>query len=437
MTLQILLLCNNPSEVLKANTISDHISSFEMYSEHKIWTYSQLGDLPAELDLNRFDVVIVHYTISLLFDYYLPLRSKQLLRNFTGLKVLFVQDEYRQINKMIAEIKQINFDVLFTCFPDSEIEKIYPSSQLPNLVKHNNLTGYIPERLLKDESLLKSTSERPLDVGYRGRKIPFWLGELAHEKYSIVDKWHAFTQSENFKTDISYEENERIYGQKWIDFISSCKATLGVESGASVMDFTGKLEVLINYHQQMYPDDSFQEIQKMYLGEHEGKYRLNQISPRCFEAIALRTVLILYEGEYSGILIPGRHYIPLKKDFSNIKEVIARLRDNNYLQQMANIAYEEIALNPEYSYRSFIQKIDKVIETEFKCRSKNKVAKQLEYNEEDFRCAIQSTLWDQSIYVGRKITTEMNHLSKLLKFVVTHKIKIFNPLLRRIKNRFV
>jgi hypothetical protein len=148
-------------------------------------------------------------------------------------------------------------------------------------------------------------------------------------------------------------------------------------------------------------------------------------------------VLILYEGEYSGILIPGRHYIPLKKDFSNIKEVIARLRDNDYLQQMANIAYEEIALNPEYSYRSFIQKIDKVIETEFKCRSKNKVAKQLEYNEEDFRCAIQSTLWDQSIYVGRKITTEMNHLSKLLKFVVTHKIKIFNPLLRRIKNRFV
>ena len=49
------------------------------------------------------------------------------------------------------------------------------------------------------------------------------------------------------------------------------------------------------------------------------------ISPRHFEAAAFRICQVLFEGRYSGVLEPMVHYIPLKKDFSNIDEVIRRI----------------------------------------------------------------------------------------------------------------
>src|SRR3989338_4677851 len=97
---------------------------------------------------------------------------------------------------------------------------------------------------------------------------------------------------------------------------------------------------------------------------------MNQISPRCFEAIALKTAMILYEGEYSGILKPWRHFIPLRKDFSNIKDVVLHLKDTGRLQEMADRTYQEIALNPLYSCERFFSVFDSVVEEEREKRKK-------------------------------------------------------------------
>ncbi|GGI80107.1 hypothetical protein [Legionella impletisoli] len=373
MKLDILFVCNKPLLGNDANTIVDHIEAFENYSSHNIWLCSNLGQLSKKLQLEKFDAIIIHYSICLLSEVYLDRPSKERIKRFKGLKIAFIQDEYRQINKMIEELAYIDLDILFTCFPGSEIERIYPSHNLPKVAKFNNLTGYIPERLAK-VSNQTPISNRPIHVGYRGRKTPFWLGELAYEKWNIVDKWQQYTaDTMDLKVDISYHESDRIYGSKWVEFLSSCKTTLGVESGASVMDFTGDLEKNINMHQLTHPNDSFYSIQNKFLLEHEGKYKLNQISPRCFEAIALKTVLVLYEGEYSGILEPNRHFIPLKKDFSNIAKVMKLLKDDLYLQRMADRAFNEIALNPDYSYHMFVKRVDEIIMNGFLSHQKQKV----------------------------------------------------------------
>ncbi|WP_133129604.1 hypothetical protein [Legionella yabuuchiae] len=435
MKLNVLLLCDKPKKSRNANTILDHISAFEQHSEHNICIYSIFGDFPVNLVLSKFDVVIVHYTLSLLYDHFISSIAKQKLREFKGLKILFVQDEYRQINKMISEINFINFDVLFTCFPPSEIERIYPLSKLPNLTKHNNLTGYIPEKLIQISSH-KKICERTIDVGYRGRKIPFWLGELAYEKCFIVDQWKKFTANANLITDISYHEQDRIYGEKWIEFVSSCKTTLGVESGASVMDFTGRLEKIVDFHQKTFPEDSFYEVQKSYLIEHEGKYKLNQISPRCFEAIALKTVLILYEGEYSGILIPGQHYISLKKDFSNIDEVLSCIKDDDFLQQMAERAYNEIVLSQQYSYQSFIKNVDQVISYEFILRNKIKVPTSyeellLDINSVEPEVFIPSEIASPRLIKLKKRVKTIPILNLFMRSI----IKIINPIIHKVQKR--
>lgn len=369
MRLNILLLCNKPDVGNDANTIVDHIEAIERYSNHHIWLYSNLGSLPSLLNLDKFDVIIIHYSLCLLNNIYISKKSKKRLREYNGLKVVFVQDEYRQINKMNDELQYLNIDVLFTCFSDAEKNKIYSAEKLTNVSKYTNLTGYIPERLIGLNNQIP-IKERPISVGYRGRKLPYWYGELAYEKWNIVDKWFDIVSNDELTVDLSYNETDRIYGENWNKFLSSCKTTLGVESGASVMDFTGNLEKVIDSFQLLNPNESFEFIQKKYLLPYEGKYKLNQISPRCFEAIALKTVLVLYEGEYSGILIPNRHYIMLKKDFSNIQEVIRFILDDEYLQNMADTAFQEIALNPEYTYRSFIKYVDEVICSEFLLRNK-------------------------------------------------------------------
>ena len=72
--------------------------------------------------------------------------------------------------------------------------------------------------------------------------------------------------------------------------------------------------------------------------------------------------MILYEGNYSGILEPWRHYVPLKKDHSNMAEVVAVLRDPSRLAEIVQCAYDEIALNPRYSFAAAVAAADAAIE---------------------------------------------------------------------------
>ena len=80
----------------------------------------------------------------------------------------------------------------------------------------------------------------------------------------------------------------------------------------------------------------------------------------------MKSVQILFEGDYSGILKPDLHYIPLKKDFSNISDVISKVKNNDLLQAIADRAYEDIITSNKYSYETFIkQKVDQILAEEF------------------------------------------------------------------------
>ena len=138
------------------------------------------------------------------------------------------------------------------------------------------------------------------------------------------------------------KEKDRIYGNRWIDFISNCKTTLGTtESGASIIDFSGKIEYDVNCWQAFHPFSDFNDVPASLLVA-DGEIDLQVISPRCFEAAALGTVMILYRGEYSGILKPDRHYLALEKDFSNIDEIIRKIKDDQLLTETAQNTYSDL-----------------------------------------------------------------------------------------------
>ena len=89
---------------------------------------------------------------------------------------------------------------------------------------------------------------------------------------------------------------------------------------------------------------------------------LEVISPKMFEAIMLGTVLVMYEGNYSNIFLSNIHYISLKRDHSNIEEVILKIKDDEYLQNMANRTYKDIVESGKYSYKTFINSVGNILD---------------------------------------------------------------------------
>ena len=235
--LSILLLCDFQPRI--ATTVRDHIEALECLSRHRWYRLSMLGDIPASVDLNRFDAIVVHYTLSASIERYLSIRSRARLGSCRALKAIFIQDEYRHVNASIAAMREIGVTLLFTCVPASEIPKVYSEDALPGVHKVNVLTGYVPERLLN--RTVPAPSTRGFLVGYRSRRLPFWLGKLGEEKYTIGIRFLADAERfPNLACDISLCEEDRLYGERWIEFLLRCRAVLGVESGASVFDFTGE-----------------------------------------------------------------------------------------------------------------------------------------------------------------------------------------------------
>lgn len=315
--------------------------------------------IPFFIDLAQFDALVIHYTLAIFLNHYLSPQARKKIRDFKGLKACFIQDEYRCVNKTIGALEDLGIDILFTSVPESEFKKVY-TSRLKKITCVNVLTGYVPEDLPFLE--VPPYAARRIDVSYRGRSLPYYLGALAQEKAIIGQKFLKDVQRYDLITDIDYTEERRLYGKKWIDFLSQSKACLGVESGASVFDFTGEIQKNVEDYLEKNPAAFFEDVQQLFFAEAEGKIKLNQISPRCFEAAALRTLMILYEGEYSGILLPWKHYVPLKKDHSNMKEVVDIVKDPGKATEIIAFAYKEIALNPLYSYQELTDIFDDTLE---------------------------------------------------------------------------
>ena len=140
---------------------------------------------------------------------------------------------------------------------------------------------------------------------------------------------------------------------------------------AGFVDYTGEVYQAIDEFERANPTATFEEINDRFLEGRDGQIVIHVISPRCFEAAALRTLMILYPGEYSGVLEPGRHYVELRHDHSNMDEVMAVVLDPDRAAKIIERAYTEVAVSGRWSFKTFIQDhFDKVIDETVRPRVK-------------------------------------------------------------------
>lgn len=343
-----------------AKVVIDHISAFANHSVHEIVIKNPIHDrVPISHWFSQFDAILIHYSIYILSDYFLPDKWVRAIADFEGFKAQIIQDEHRQVNAMMARIANIGISAVFSSLESKTALRVYRGELLRNVHIFSCLPGYVAENFY-DFSPPK-IADRPLDIVYRGRTLPPFLGRHAQEKRQIGEQVQAAALQHGLSVDISSDEDRRIYGSAWPKFLMSGRATLGVEGGASIFDFDGRITDAVIQYQKEYPGAGFETIWERVLKSSEGNVVHKTITPKILEAIATKTALILYPGKYRGILEPGRHYIELARDSSNLDEVMLQVKDVELLQNMVDRTYEEVVFRDELSMRFYVRKIDAVI----------------------------------------------------------------------------
>ncbi|MEP6892383.1 MAG: hypothetical protein ABI927_01265, partial [Gaiellaceae bacterium] len=264
--LSILLLADDQRGA--PSTIHDHIQAFSRYSRHDVHIFNprNLGRSRV-LDLAQYDVVVLHYTLVVIWNDYLSPWFRERIADYDGLKVQFIQDEYRYVDDITAQIREMGIDVLYTVVPPAHSDDVY-GDRLPKTEILPTLTGYTPEGLVNRTS--QAASGRPIDVGYRGRSLPYWLGRLGHEKVEIGRGFLERTEGRGLRCDIAWNEGARIYGTKWYEWICSCRTMLASESGSSIVDYDRSVENDVRVYLAEHPTASDAEVEAAVLQPYVG-----------------------------------------------------------------------------------------------------------------------------------------------------------------------
>lgn len=355
--LSILLLADDQKG--HPNTIHDHIQAFSRYSRHRFELFNPRGLQRSRfLDLGQFDVVVIHYSLVVIWDDYLAPAFRGEIARYRGLKVQFLQDEYRWVDEITAAMNELGIDVLYSIVPPRLVDAVY-GGRLPRTQIVPTLTGYVPDRLLGLQP--RPLSDRLIEVGYRGRSLPYWLGRLGHEKIEIGRAFLERAAETDLRCDIAWTESARIYGDRWNAFMSSSRAMLASESGSSIIDYDGSVERAVQAYLARHPTAPYEEVEEAVLRPLASGPVMNTVSPRLFEAAAHRTAMVMFPGEYAGVVQPWEHYLPLEKDLSNFDEIVGHLRDLPALGQMVERAYGDVIASGSHSERTFIQEFDETV----------------------------------------------------------------------------
>jgi hypothetical protein len=242
-------------------------------------------------------------------------------------------------------------------------------------------------------------NRRPVDIGARTYKYIAAMGD--RERNQIVEYFQNPRFAKELVVDIRTDPQSRFDAAGWAAFLNSAKATISTEAGSfflerddatvrRIMEYARTVgrsrgqvcydRVRSGFLKKVLPrfvrsavmklvessgaetsyravasltderisfDDIFERFFKAYSSPVSGKC----ISSRHFDAAGTNTLQIMFPGRFNGILDADVHYLALRRDFSNIEDVLARLRDAEFRRGMTDRTYEHVLTHHTYSKR--------------------------------------------------------------------------------------
>ena len=344
-----------------AATVGEHVEAFGRYSAFPVTRVNTALGFPPGLPRLRFDVLLLHYSLFGIHPYAFDDRFRAYFAECGSTTVAFFQDEYRFCRERAAFVGEVDVDLIYTLVEPERIAEVYPRHAREGRAVYT-LPGHVGPRLLAAaRRFARPDAERTVDVAYRARSVPYYLGRAGQEKDGISRAFGARAAGTGLRLDLDADQSTRLYGDDWWRFLGNARATLGIEGGASAFDLDGRV---YEEHQRLLAADpslTFEEYEARAPALREVDYRLPSlmITPRHLEAAAFRCCQILYEGRYSGMLRPVEHYIPLRKDLSNFDEAIRMFRDDDLRRTIAENAHRNLVASGALAYERLVADLDR------------------------------------------------------------------------------
>jgi hypothetical protein len=189
---------------------------------------------------------------------------------------------------------------------------------------------------------------RTVDIGFCGDLYYRFIGDT--ERTALITFFQRHGRDLGLRTE--FRLNARMGRPEWADFLRRCRGTIGAESGSYYLDRRGQVIAEAKAYCRRHPRASSEEIFERFFRAPRLPYVSGKaISSRHFEAIGTKTCQLLLEGDYNGILRAGEHYIPIKKDLSNVREAVRLFQDEAWRRRMVDRAYEYAMDAHTYQHR--------------------------------------------------------------------------------------
>lgn len=256
-------------------------------------------------------------------------------------KIALPQDEYDHAHVLDEWLAEMGVRVVASNFDSRPRNILYPKLA-DDASFLEVLTGYIDgDGAAYCGPRATALSTRSMGIVYRAQKLPYWFGSHGQLKHLIAEAVIERAPAHGLDVDISIRPEDTIFGQGWLDFLMSGRTVIGVESGSSVLDRRGEMQARIRDLVNREPNLTFAQVDAQ-MPKGWDSYSFFAISPRHLEAVVARTSQVLVEGDYSGVLRPEEHYIPIRRDLMDLDGVLERLQDVDALQQLADRAYDDV-----------------------------------------------------------------------------------------------
>lgn len=258
--------------------------------------------------------------------------TQAFLRRLRLPKAYFIGNEYKLMPEKMAFCEAVGIDLLVSQITSEETLQLYRERLGCAVVGIPN-TGLDPDLFAPRTP----RAERPVDLGYRAYDSPLYLGHM--ERRELVERFRAVAPRHGLTLDVSLDPRDRLDERGWSDFLNRCKGQLGSEAGGDYFELTDATRRAVNAYVAAHPEATLHEIRAGFFDDYPHPVTGRALSGRIVEAAGTQTVQILLEGEYGGYFRPGEHYIPLRRDFSNIDEAIEMFLDEELCRRVTENAH--------------------------------------------------------------------------------------------------
>ena len=202
------------------------------------------------------------------------------IRSIQACKVLIPQDEYTNTADLWKMIRECGIETVYTCAYPIDFSTLYPKEKTGLKHLFTTLTGFVDEENLKKiNQLSQEIKERFIDIGYRARKLPYWVGQYGQLKYLIAEAVLNCPLSKNLNLDISTNPKEVFHGDEWYRFLLRSRTVLGCLGGSSMIDESGQIRARVNEYVKQKPQATFKDAEENCFPGLDNTINLFAISP--------------------------------------------------------------------------------------------------------------------------------------------------------------